>query len=155
MSSQWATSVNELAQIFREGLIALLPVADKAHMPWKEPNNYDDWDTIATSLFESIVTRSLEEAREWNHFDPLPKFNQRIEDYSKNSFLAVTKAETTLAFICFETKVTPFDRCLFARLDEMGKVLDLVREDFSSVKFLLVGRLKDGLVRLDSVDVRL
>jgi hypothetical protein len=34
-------------------------MANKTKMPWKEPDNDDDWDSIATALFESAEPARL------------------------------------------------------------------------------------------------
>ena len=52
--------MNEAVRIFREGLLALIPVVEKAKMmPWADPHAYDDWDVIAQGLYEGIVILSL------------------------------------------------------------------------------------------------
>jgi hypothetical protein len=151
----WVTSVNELAQIFRDALVGLIPIAERAHMPWKEPSNYDDWNSIAAALYESLVVRSIEESSEWNKFEPIPKYNKRVDRYSNNSLLTTHDEPVTRAFICFETDSNPFDTCLFARLDETNRVTDFEHQKTNSVNFVLAARTKGSTTIVDTLHVLL
>ena len=152
---QWGTSVNKIIHIFRDALLALIPIADRARILWREPDNYDDWDLIAQSLFRSIVVMSLENADECKALQGTPKYDERISDYSLKSFLSTSKGSGELAFICFETDSLPFDTALLARLDEAGRVLRLERQDVGQLHFLLSGRSKDSIVEIDRISVNL
>ena len=154
-SERWVTSVDELFQIFRAALVALIPIADRARMPWKEPNNHDAWDSIAAAIYKSIVSRSLEESFEWNGFDAIEEYDRRTDRYSKSSFLT-TKAEPgACAFICFETKSSPFDTCLLARLDESNAVINFERRRADTVSFVLAGRSENVVTIVDTLRVLL
>jgi hypothetical protein len=155
LANPWATSTNELAFIFHDALIALAPIAERARMSWQEPNNYDDWDSMAAAIYKSIVIGSLGHAAEWENFDALPEYDERISSYSDNSFLTALEDKRTLAFVCFETISTPFDTCLFARLNNEGEVLASERRSFSETRLLLAGRSGATVRMIDSVQVRL
>ena len=152
-SEGWATSVDELVQIFRTALIALIPIADRAHMSWREPDNYDDWDSMAAAIYESIVSRSLEESSEWKKFDPVPKYDWRTSRYSNNSFLTAGDEPGACAFICFETSASPFDTCLFGRLDESNVVSGFERRRTDLVNFVLAGRSGGVVTMVDTLRV--
>jgi hypothetical protein len=154
-SERWVTSVDELAQIFRDALIALVPIADRTHMRWREPSNYDDWDSIAAAIYESIVSRSLEESSEWNKFDPIPKYDRRTDRYSNSSFLTTKDEPGACAFVCFETKSSPFDTCLFGRLDKSNVVISFERRSTDLVNFVLAGRCGNAVTIVDALLVRL
>ena len=151
----WPTSVNELTLIFRDALLALIPIADRARMQWREPKNYDDWDSIAQSLFQSIVVSSLAHAGPLQPSYELPKYDVRIANYSENSFLSTSACPTDLAFVCFETGQSPFDSALFARLDTTGKVLKFERESVERVYFVLSSRSSDSIFVQDNIRVDL
>jgi len=154
-AQRWATSVNELVQIFRDGLIALIPMADRAQMRWREPDNYDDWDSIAAAIFESIVLRSLEESSEWEKFNAVPQYNRRTDHYSGSSFLTTVDEPGAWAFICFETESSPFDTCLFGRLDEADAVISFERRGADSVTLVLAGRSANTVKIVDTLRVLL
>ncbi|MEM1367735.1 MAG: hypothetical protein AAGG02_06895 [Cyanobacteria bacterium P01_H01_bin.15] len=53
--------IEELLDIFRGGLMALIPTMEHAKIPWQQAENYDDWDAIAETLYEQIVIDALRE----------------------------------------------------------------------------------------------
>jgi hypothetical protein len=124
-------------------------------MAWREPDAYDDWDYIAAALYEAILVRSLRAAREWKSFADIAKFDMRTKDYSEYSFIADLNAPRATAFICFETSKTPFDTCLFSRLDASGCVFDFERRPLADVQFIFVGRSATTLTSISAVEVEL
>jgi hypothetical protein len=155
LANPWTTSTNELASIFHDALIALVPIAERARMSWREPDNYGDWDSMAVAIYKSIVVDSIEHAAEWKSFDALPEYDQRIPSYSNNSFLTPLESQGTLAFVCFETISTPFDTCLFARLNNDGAVLTSERKGVVETHLVLAGRSRASVGMIDSLQVRL
>ena len=133
--TKWTTSIDELIALFSDAICALVPIAERAHMPWKEPDAYDDWDLICEAIYRSIVIRSIECAEEIGAFLPVPSYDRRINSYAENSFVSSSKSEEAMAFICFETEITPFDQCLFALLDRDLNVVGKRRVARANVKF--------------------
>jgi hypothetical protein len=152
---RWSTSVNDLASIFRDALSALVPIAERARMPWREPNNYDDWDAITEALFKSLVINSLEHANEWNAFSELPRYDLVIEKYAQKSFLTVSPNPGGLAFVRFETELSPFDTAVFARLNVSGEVMGTERLPIDEIRFVLAGRSANSITVVDRVNLRL
>ena len=64
MPTVWTTSVSEMMSIFRDGLLAVLPIAERARIPWSDERAYDDWETIAGGLYDAIVRMSLSHSEE-------------------------------------------------------------------------------------------
>ena len=60
---KWDVSIDELVRSFRDALCALVPIAERVQMPWKEPNAYDDWDHMCEAIYRSIVIGSIEHAQ--------------------------------------------------------------------------------------------
>ena len=60
----WRTTITELLLLFREGLLAVLPIAERAKIPWSDEQAYDDWDVIARGLYEGIVRMSVIHSQE-------------------------------------------------------------------------------------------
>jgi hypothetical protein len=58
-SDRWTTTVTELLGLFREALLALVPIAERAKISWRDGEAYDDWDAIAAALFNNLVVRGL------------------------------------------------------------------------------------------------
>ncbi|PZU85841.1 MAG: hypothetical protein DI527_20765 [Chelatococcus sp.] len=48
-------SVTDLVRNFASACRALTPYLDRAHVPWADHRQYDNWDRIAEALFESLV----------------------------------------------------------------------------------------------------
>ena len=71
----WQTSLTELLGIFRQALSVLVPIVEQAKISWREGEAYDDWDGIASSLFENIVVNSLEFAQEISFDLRMPKYD--------------------------------------------------------------------------------
>lgn len=44
---------------FRGALLALIPAFEKANLSWKRSDAYDEWDTVASALFDSLVASVL------------------------------------------------------------------------------------------------
>jgi hypothetical protein len=149
----WSVSSTNLLGHFREALLALVPIADKIHMPWREPDSYDDWDAIASALYNSIVIRSIESATEDERFFPIPQYDKRIISYSYNSFVSNFELGRGYAFICFQTNNTPFDTCLFAALGEGGHVIGQAHARFEETQFTVVGQKIGTSAILSSLDV--
>jgi hypothetical protein len=55
---------SELILNFRAALCAIVPIAEKAGVPWRRPDAYDDWDAVATALFEALVVGPLKVLRD-------------------------------------------------------------------------------------------
>ena len=51
--------MGEVILNFRAALRAVIPMVEKAGVPWKRPDAYDEWDSVATALFESLVVAAL------------------------------------------------------------------------------------------------
>jgi hypothetical protein len=49
-------TVTELLLNFGEACRALVPALDRAGVPWRDGEQYDNWDRVAEALFETLVT---------------------------------------------------------------------------------------------------
>jgi hypothetical protein len=142
--SEWSTSIDELVRLFGDGLRALVPIAERARMQWKEPNSYDDWDHVCEALFRSIVIRSIDFSDGIGTSLPVLDYDRRISSYARNSFIGDSNAKDTTALICFETEKSPFDACLFAVLDRSLNVVGNRRVAAADVKFNLSRRDRES-----------
>jgi hypothetical protein len=48
-------TVTQLVQNFAEACRALVPHMDRALVPWRDGQQFDNWDRIAEALFQSLV----------------------------------------------------------------------------------------------------
>ncbi len=74
----WATSIDDLLRTFRDGLIAMIPIAERACIIWKEPDAYDDWDMISQALYRAIVITSIEWANERSALMLIAEYDARV-----------------------------------------------------------------------------
>jgi len=115
----WNPTTTELMQLFRESLVGLLPVMERAHLPWQEEEAYDEWDRIAASLFEGIVVSTLQWGVDPGVFTELEvcAYDVVYPDYGKLSFMEclsdLPEPDEHLLFHKFVTDEVPFDmiRC--------------------------------------------
>jgi hypothetical protein len=49
-------TVTDLLLNFADACRALVPSLDRAVVPWRDGDQYDNWDRVAEALFESLVT---------------------------------------------------------------------------------------------------
>ena len=131
----WDTTVTELMSIFREAQGALVPVMERARVRW-HGNTYDDWETIAEALFDSIVVMSIT-----NALPPadaarlqIPKLAMIYGDYSTMSFIEVLTGDkespSLHRFFQFGSINKPFDTVEYLAIDAAGKVLS---EEINSI----------------------
>jgi len=56
--------VTQLLDVLRSGLAALVPVVERLAIPWTDGDAYDDWDQIASTLYEQLVVNTCRSAIE-------------------------------------------------------------------------------------------
>ncbi len=151
----WVTSVNGLAALFRDALLALVPIAERARMAWREPDAYDDWDHICEAIFASLVIGSIENAEGLGGIGRLPDYDEPIASYRDRSFVTDTSSAGQLAFLRFETLASTFDTCRFAELDADAQVVAAVTRPFAQADLMLAARRGSTLDIVDRLDIRL
>lgn len=105
--STWNISVKELVLNFRGALQSIIPWLDKCNIPYKEGEAYDEWDTITTALYETIVINSINYSDELTDKSPFPKYDFQYQDYNKLNLILcenpIGKNEF-LVFVSFGTE---------------------------------------------------
>ncbi len=149
----WSVSITELLRCFQEALLALVPVADKVRIPWREPENYDNWDSIATALYNSIVIGSVDYAIQFQGSLPISRYDIHVSTYGSESFIGLESLRQSAALVCLETVERPFDTCLFARLDDNGLVVGNLTVKFEDARFVVVARKSGAFAVLDEIEV--
>ena len=43
----------------------MVPFAEEAGIAWQETSRYDDWDAVASGLFEGFVLKGIWSSNEW------------------------------------------------------------------------------------------
>ena len=105
--SKWNTSIKELLLNYKGALHSLIPWLEKSNIPFKEGDAYDEWDTITSTLFETIVINSINYSNELMDKKPFPKYDFHYQDYDNLNFILcenpIGKNEF-LAFVSFSVE---------------------------------------------------
>jgi hypothetical protein len=145
--------------IFRDALRAVTPYFDRARIPWREPDAYDDWDMTVDVLFKVIVVDSIRWAlKDVEDSLKIPKYGMTYQSYAKMSFLALRGERTPqyLAVRSLATRVSPFDFVECVLIDPGGDLVEKTPrcEPFDTAHFEFQHRLPGGrLKRVDSLRV--
>ncbi len=114
-------TITELVVTFSESLSALTPYATRVGIPWKEPDNYDEWDAIASAIYSSIVVITIGYTVERDLFAKLAPYDMSLSNYANTSFLFTRKFGRDAVFLRLETAVIPFDTAVFQRITLDGQ----------------------------------
>jgi len=107
-------TVDVVLRNFRRALRGLVPSLERVGIIWKRPDAYDEWDAIATTLFDNLVVSVLRwslPSVEQEEFR-LPSYDLLLASYEGFSTLEVTHPtlrESRWLFHAFGTKDEPFD----------------------------------------------
>lgn len=84
-------SIHAIVGHLAAALRGIAPAAEAAGIPWREAEAYDEWDSMATQLFDVFVRRSIVEAVAHAPLQPLPlpPYDLRIESYEGYSAIVV------------------------------------------------------------------
>lgn len=144
-------SIQELIETFQRALCALTPLADELRIPWREPDNYHDWDGIASGIFDGFVLAPIKAAMDWGAFMPLIQYDQRVSNYNGYSFVAASIGGVNYPFICLETSSATFDTCLLAEIDNDQQLTRYIRVQLAECKCLVVAKGASDAVMLEAV----
>ena len=150
--------VAELLHIFRAGLLALIPVMDRARIPWREGEAYDPWENIERTLYSSIIGSCVEN-HVGNDESPLmllSSYGLSYSDYRSHSFLSERGsrlAGTPNAFLEFRYGEAPFDTAVFVEIDQnQTSTSREITMPLEQVRIELAGRRESGLVYLEEIE---
>ncbi|MHC4145598.1 MAG: hypothetical protein ACYSUD_12570 [Planctomycetota bacterium] len=159
----WNPTTTELMKLFRESLTRLLPVMEKAHLSWQEEEAYDEWDQIATSLFEGIVVSSLRWGLTPGVLTELevPAYDVVYPDYAEFSFIECLsdspESDDHLLFHKFVTNEAPFDMIRCYQVNNRGQKLtpDPEIRPVADARFAFcLRRSPDELIRYERLTIR-
>lgn len=55
----WHTTITELIGLFRDALVDLIPSLERARIPWRNGEAYDEHDAIAQALYDAYVVSAI------------------------------------------------------------------------------------------------
>lgn len=128
----------------QKAMRAASAVADDLGIAWREPDNYDDWDSVAGGIFEGFVLEAIRSSSGWTDRLPLIAYDRRVSDYNRFSYIGVELDGATLPFVCMETESDAFDVCLLAVVQPDLTVAGYSKKPFMECRFVAVGRTWAG-----------
>lgn len=139
----WKTSVDQLLELFRAGLIAVAPVADRAHINWADGSQYDDWDAIADGLYEGIVRMSVLHSTECRGIS-IPRYGFWPSNHERYYISVKDKSGTSVGmFVSFSSRDTAFSHVRVQSADEQGTESTAFFR-FDECVFVLVDNIADS-----------
>jgi hypothetical protein len=136
-------TVTETLLNFRRALLGVIAPVERVNIPWRRPDAYDEWDTIASALFGVLVVQILRwslPATAQAQFR-LPAYDLLLESYAACSVLEVEHPSLDGAHIfhAFGTRVNPFDVVEVRRISEANtpERSKLVQCDLEHAEFFL------------------
>ncbi len=103
--------ITELMDVLRSGLAVLIPVVERIGIPWNEDNAYDDWDTIASTLYEQLVVNTARNSVEVTSGLEFPKYDLIYPSYDGLAHFRVILESTNEClgyFVGFEATTRDF-----------------------------------------------
>jgi len=85
--SKWNTSVRELLLNFKGALSAVVPWLEKSKIPYYEGEAYDEWDTITSTLYETMVVNSIRYSECFEIDIPFAKYDFQYKNYQGLNFI--------------------------------------------------------------------
>lgn len=141
-----AVTVTDLVLNFAEACRSLVPALDRADVPWRDGEQYDNWDRVAEALFESLVT----EPCAFQAVGEAGLTKLRIARYGftpdteSNAWVAL-QGDRPARFLTLATVAAPFDHA------QCEKPVGLV--PLQECRFVFVFGSRDGTQRLEKVDL--
>lgn len=127
MGNENLIKIKDLIGNFRKALVSLVPCAEKINLPWKECEAYDQWDNVASVLFNNFVKFPISWAlikREESNL-MIPNYDTLYENYTDFSFITYLSGYNTKVtypvFHSFVTRKALFDTVRFIKFDNNGK----------------------------------
>ena len=129
--------IKELLSIFRDGLITLIPIAERADIIWSGPDVYDPWEEMSEGLFSGIVTSVMYNLHQFS-IESVPKYDFTIPNYRQSSFITCPNAPGNNAFLSLKSIVSPFDHATLLLLeDDLSSTDEFVDVSFERADFAL------------------
>ena len=123
-SSSTKMVLKEILDILRCGLSALVPIIERAGIPWREGDAYDDWESIASTLYEQIVVNTVRAATEVNVDLSFPKYDLVYPSYERMAYFEVYSLKsrgTHGPFVGFEASESSFQNVKYVPIEDRAE----------------------------------
>jgi hypothetical protein len=115
----YQATIGELLDNFRRALHAILPIADRAMINYRDEETHRDWERLAESMFDAFVRSPIDSDRSAMGRElPLARYDIDLDDYLAVSWLA-SDAESPHrgAVVRFLSHCAPFDTVQVVDID--------------------------------------
>jgi hypothetical protein len=130
--------ITKFVMAFRDAMLALHPVFIAIGLSWKMNEKYDDFDTIETALYVSIIQKQIDPDEVYNALAPV---GYREIDYGAFSFIDIELNGSVGIFIGFESKYEPMDHICFLS-EGTEKLMPISNVELAEVKFIATMKKK-------------
>lgn len=118
-------NVTDILLNFRQALLAVLPFVEKANIPWQRLDAYDEWDAIASALFNALVVEVLRYSlqKPLQEQFMMPGYDLFLESYAGLCVVEVTHPLFNCGqhiFHSFGTRKSAFDIVEVRRIAKNG-----------------------------------
>lgn len=130
----------------------MVPFAEEAGIAWQETSRYDDWDAVASGLFEGFVLNGIWSSNEWgDECSDFVGYDLAVGSYGEFSYIETESPSAIGPLVSFETRAEPFDTARVAVLNEHDLVTSTVEVPVSSCRFRAVARFGCGHRRIETL----
>ena len=137
----WNVSIYKLLSNLQGALKALAPWMNLSNIPYSEQSSYDDWDSIAESLYKAIIVNSIAHSKNFNHQNQFPQYDIHYNSYKGLNFIALEQKNNNdhyFAFVSFSGG-TEFDLVNYCKIDKRTlQVIERGQIDFNSKNYFLI-----------------
>ena len=144
MAETDSIAIQRLIEAARTALAAVAPIAETIGVQWREPENYEEWDTLAKGVFDGFVLQTIQSAERCGEGLPLVQYDKRLSDYRDVSFVAVVSDGRLFPIVCFETDREPFDSLLLADIDQQSRLVRYERVRIDEEEIVAAIRMSVG-----------
>lgn len=107
-------TVTELVLNFRSALLAVLPMVEALRIPWKRGDAYDEWDDLASCMYEQLVGSLISALSASTSEEPvrLAAYDMMLRGYGGYATIDVQSdalGPGRWVFHAFCTEAEPFD----------------------------------------------
>jgi hypothetical protein len=143
----YRATVGELLENFRDALVAILPVVDRAMINYRDNETHRDWERLAEGMFDAFVRSPIDsDLAAIGGELPLARYDIDVGDYLGVSWLTTdVEAPHRGVLLRFLSDAAPFDKIQVVDIDPVtlraGKRRTVAT---SEISLALYRRVEDG-----------
>ena len=115
----YVATVDELFQNFRDALLAMLPIAERAQINFRDEETHKDWERLAEACFDAFVRSPIDADRSHTGRElALARYDIDLADYLAASWLTVDESHPhRAAVVRLLSRSTPLDTVQVVEID--------------------------------------